>query len=165
MKIPCAFCKSNATETGQVDLPEGTYLIPACDVHRDVAIEMRTALEEGGSYSGYPVEKFLKIVESDLEVPEASPSTSWVFSDHVGHWNLPDGNEVKIEKMSKDDFAQAVWAIIKANFQRRSAALAWAGKLVTSENPYVRLNLKVGLKKAKEKLEDFEEIAERKKWV
>jgi hypothetical protein len=79
----------------------------------------------------------------------------------------PDGSEVKIDDMKKGDLAIAVWAIIKANFQRKSAKLAWATNLVPDKhvpNAYPKKALEVGQKTAYEKLEDFNEVAERKKW-
>jgi hypothetical protein len=172
-KLPCAFCENNSTETGQIDLPGGTYVIPSCEEHVEAAIEMRIALEEGAALAGYPVKRFFKLVESDLEEEEekeetaTTASSSWRFTDRVGHWNMPDGSEVKIDDMKKGDLAIAVWAIIKANFQRKSAKLAWATNLVPDKhvpNAYPKKGLSVGQKKAYEKLEDFCEVAERKKW-
>jgi hypothetical protein len=170
-KIPCAFCENNSTETGQIDLPTGTYLIPSCEEHEEEAIEMRVALEDGASLAGYPVKRFFKLAESDLEEETVetveTPDSAWQFSTRVGHWNMPDGAEVRIDTMSKGDLAVAVWAIIRANFQRKSAKLAWAVNLVPDKHvpdAYPRKALSVGQKMAYEKLEDFAEIAERKKW-
>jgi len=172
-KLPCAFCENNSTETGQIDLPTGTYVIPSCEEHQENAIEMRIALEEGAALAGYPVKRFFKLTESDLEEEEVeetipTPTSSWLFSDRVGYWNMPNGEEVKIDSMKKGDLAVAVWAIIKANFQRKSAKLAWAINLVPDKhvpNAYPKKALAVGQKTAYEKLEDFMEIAERKKWT
>jgi hypothetical protein len=178
MKIPCALCEKNSTTLTNVVINEVLYLIPACDEHSaETRKDQKTMEKTGGVYSKYNSKHILKVVpagtiprKKEKEEKEEAPlevTTAFFFSERVGYWVNSKGEEATISSLSKKEFVDAALAIAKVNFSRLTEQRAWVKKLKPEGIPieYPQEFLDVGKRAASEKLEDFKEVAERKKWV
>jgi len=91
----------------------------------------------------------------------------WEWIDDVDVWMDVTGNVIRIKKLGRKEFVSAVSTICAVNLSRITKKNAWVKQFrsPTPEHTYPTGAMKVGAKRASEKLEEFYEAAETNKWL
>lgn len=99
--------------------------------------------------------------------PEHVAVDHWAWVEDTDKWMDITGNIVRIRKLDKEEFRAAVSIICAVNLSRITKRNEWVKKfrVPTPQYIYPPGPIKVGARKASEKLEEFHEAAEVNQWI